>query len=666
MTWVQNSITKQLVLMIGGALLIVMTIASIFKVLDTKEKTYTNFYEQLEQITQQNADKITSFFESKAKIVQTYALSPTLNSFLQQHNYRGQDQSQNQNYIDLIQFNKDIIESDDTIRSIFIGSAKTYEYIDETGIDTSDYTVQGKVWWKAVLANDKLFVGNPTMLSLENTTMVSSIMKPLYDSNNNLLAAVGIDIEVDTIAKDLLAGVKFKGLGEAFLITDTGNIVYFPDFTSDTPSSANIAIIDEKFSSTEGFNKLQKTMSLKSNGITTVNWQGQEQQVFWQQISSNKPHLKWHVAFMLPSQVATNEVQRAVIKEIITAIILIAIICSVVTLLSIRFRNQITELVCAMQDIADGDGDLSRRIQVKRNDELGTLGHSFNRFADQIHKLVTLSKSITDSVTEKSGTAFQTWHQTRDFMNQQKGEVEISSAATTEMAQTSTEMANAANHVADYAEDANKQMLEAKEAVNNSQKSMLQLGHQIQETSNVVEELRQNSDEISGVLDVIRSVAEQTNLLALNAAIEAARAGEQGRGFAVVADEVRTLASKTQESTTSIQEIIQKLQSSSMAAEQAIAVSCSSVEENNKASNTLVVKLNHASDAVGQIQHQVLEISEAVNQQATVAEDIAETVSKVRDLSDDAINCGNELEVGFEGMSASATELSDSLNKFEI
>lgn len=666
MTWVQNSITKQLVLMIGGALLIVMTIASIFKVLDTKEKTYTSFYEQLEQITQQNADKITSFFESKAKIVQTYALSPTLNSFLQQHNYRGQDQSQNQNYIDLIQFNKDIIESDDTIRSIFIGSAKTYEYIDETGIDTSDYTVQGKVWWKAVLANDKLFVGNPTMLSLENTTMVSSIMKPLYDSNNNLLAAVGIDIEVDTIAKDLLAGVKFKGLGEAFLITDTGNIVYFPDFTSDTPSSANIAIIDEKFSSTEGFNKLQKTMSLKSNGITTVNWQGQEQQVFWQQISSNKPHLKWHVAFMLPSQVATNEVQRAVIKEIITAIILIAIICSVVTLLSIRFRNQITELVCAMQDIADGDGDLSRRIQVKRNDELGTLGHSFNRFADQIHKLVTLSKSITDSVTEKSGTAFQTWHQTRDFMNQQKGEVEISSAATTEMAQTSTEMANAANHVADYAEDANKQMLEAKEAVNNSQKSMLQLGHQIQETSNVVEELRQNSDEISGVLDVIRSVAEQTNLLALNAAIEAARAGEQGRGFAVVADEVRTLASKTQESTTSIQEIIQKLQSSSMAAEQAIAVSCSSVEENNKASNTLVVKLNHASDAVGQIQHQVLEISEAVNQQATVAEDIAETVSKVRDLSDDAINCGNELEVGFEGMSASATELSDSLNKFEI
>jgi methyl-accepting chemotaxis protein len=666
MTWVQNSITKQLVLMIGGALLIVMTIASIFKVLDTKEKTYTSFYEQLEQITQQNADKITSFFESKAKIVQTYALSPTLNSFLQQHNYRGQDQSQNQNYIDLIQFNKDIIESDDTIRSIFIGSAKTYEYIDETGIDTSDYTVQGKVWWKAVLANDKLFVGNPTMLSLENTTMVSSIMKPLYDSNNNLLAAVGIDIEVDTIAKDLLAGVKFKGLGEAFLITDTGNIVYFPDFTSDTPSSANIAIIDEKFSSTEGFNKLQKTMSLKSNGITTVNWQGQEQQVFWQQISSNKPHLKWHVAFMLPSQVATNEVQRAVIKEIITAIILITIICSVVTLLSIRFRNQITELVCAMQDIADGDGDLSRRIQVKRNDELGTLGHSFNRFADQIHKLVTLSKSITDSVTEKSGTAFQTWHQTRDFMNQQKGEVEISSAATTEMAQTSTEMANAANHVADYAEDANKQMLEAKEAVNNSQKSMLQLGHQIQETSNVVEELRQNSDEISGVLDVIRSVAEQTNLLALNAAIEAARAGEQGRGFAVVADEVRTLASKTQESTTSIQEIIQKLQSSSMAAEQAIAVSCSSVEENNKASNTLVVKLNHASDAVGQIQHQVLEISEAVNQQATVAEDIAETVSKVRDLSDDAINCGNELEVGFEGMSASATELSDSLNKFEI
>ncbi|KGJ95057.1 methyl-accepting chemotaxis protein [Colwellia psychrerythraea] len=666
MSWIQNSITKQLVIMIGGALLIVMTIASIFKVIETKEKTYTSFYEQLGQLTQQNADKVTSFFESKAKIVQTYALSPTLTAFLNEHSKRGQDESRNPNYINLVKFNNDIIKSDDSIRSIFIGSAKTYEYIDETGIDTSDYTIKGKVWWNAVLATNKLFVGNPTMLSLENPTMVSSIMKPIYDSKNQLLAAVGIDIEVDTIAKDLLAKVKFKGLGEAFLITDSGNIVYFPNFTSDTPSSANIAIIDQKFSATDGFSQLHNTMSLKSNGITNVNWQGEEQQVFWQQITSEKPYLKWHVAFMLPTKVADSVVQGAVIKEIVTAIVLIIIICSIVTLLSIRFRNQINELVCAMQDVADGDGDLSRRIQVTRSDELATLGHTFNRFADQIHKLVTLSKAITDSVTQKSGTAFQTWHETRSFMNQQKGEVEISSAATTEMAQTSTEMANSANQVATYAEDANKQMLEAKKAVINSQNNMIKLGHQIQETSNVVEELRQNSDEISGVLDVIRSVAEQTNLLALNAAIEAARAGEQGRGFAVVADEVRTLASKTQESTTNIQEIIQKLQSSSVAAEQAIAVSCTSVEENNKASNSLVEKLNHATDAVGQIQHQVLEISEAVNQQATVAEDIAENVSKVRDLSDDAINCGNELEVGFESMSASAAELAESLNKFKV
>ena len=158
MSWIQSSITKQLVIMIGGALLIVMTIASIFKVIETKDKTYTNFYEQLGQLTQQNADKVTSFFESKAKIVQTYAQSPVLSSFLSEHQTRGQDESQNPNYANLIKFNNDIIKSDHSIRSIFVGSAKTFEYIDETGIDTSDYTIDGKVWWNAVLENNKLFV----------------------------------------------------------------------------------------------------------------------------------------------------------------------------------------------------------------------------------------------------------------------------------------------------------------------------------------------------------------------------------------------------------------------------------------------------------------------------------------------------------------------------
>ncbi|WP_042149188.1 MULTISPECIES: methyl-accepting chemotaxis protein [unclassified Pseudoalteromonas] len=668
MNWIKACITRQLVVMIGGTLIIVMALISAFNVINTKNAAIESINEQVNQLITVNNQKVVGFFKAKGEIVETFTNSPFVKRFMSEHEIRGADLSNNQDYQDLNKYFNNIKNNDSTIKSVFLGTAKSKEYMDEEGVMPPSYTVIGKKWWKAVNEQDRLFVNSPIKLNIADTdpTMVSTVMKTVYDDNNQFLGGAGVDILVDTIGQDLLSNVKFKGVGQAFLVSDNGSLVYYPKFTKDFPAGSNISQIDSYFTDSKGFTELTVKFNKHNYGQSLVKYDGVEHQVYWQQVINESPYINWKIAFMLPTNIQGGIVQDAVFNTLITSLLLIFIICIVVTLIASQFTKQINTLVTAMEDIAEGEGDLRARIAVTRTDELGDLGLSFNRFADKVHKLVLESTNLTESVSLKSNQAVEVCHTTRNFMSQQKSEIETASAATTEMAQTSSEMASSSEQVAAHADKANDQMIQARTGVQQAKQNMTELGTQINDTSCVVAELKQNTDQIGGVLEVIRTIAEQTNLLALNAAIEAARAGEQGRGFAVVADEVRNLASKTQDSTANIQQIIEKLQSSSVAAEQAMTTSVQRVEENKQSSDVLVDTLTHATDSVSLIQQQVVEISEAVSQQAIAAEEIASTVTKVRDLSDEAVQCGNELEQSLDIMSSGSDELSNSLNRFKV
>lgn len=668
MNWFKACITRQLVVMIGGTLIIVMAFISAFNVINTKNAAIESINEQVNQLITVNNQKVVGFFKAKGEIVETFTNSPFIKRFMSEHEIRGEDLSNNQDYQDLIKYFNNIKNKDNSIKSVFLGTAKSKEYMDEDGVMPPTYTVIGKKWWKAVNEQDRLFVNSPIKLNIADTdpTMVSTVMKTVYDSNNQFLGGAGVDISVDTIGQDLLSNVKFKDVGQAFLVADNGSLVYYPKFSKDFPAGSKITQIDSYFTDSNGFTELSAKFSKHNNGQSLVKYDGVEHQVYWQQVINESPYINWKIAFMLPTNIQGGIVQDEVFNTLITSVLLIFIICIVVTLIASQFTKQINTLVTAMEDIAEGEGDLRARIAVSRTDELGDLGLSFNRFAEKVHKLVLESTNLTESVSLKSNQAVEVCHTTRNFMSQQKSEIETASAATTEMAQTSSEMASSSEQVAAHADKANDQMIQARTGVQQAKQNMTELGAQINDTSHVVAELKQNTDQIGGVLEVIRTIAEQTNLLALNAAIEAARAGEQGRGFAVVADEVRNLASKTQDSTANIQQIIAKLQLSSVAAEQAMAISVQRVEENKQSSDVLVKTLTYATDSVSSIQQQVVEISEAVSQQAIAAEEIASTVTKVRDLSDDAVQCGNALEQSLDTMSSGSDELSNSLNRFKV
>ena len=282
----------------------------------------------------------------------------------------------------------------------------------------------------------------------------------------------------------------------------------------------------------------------------------------------------------------------------------------------------INEVVFALRDIAEGEGDLTRRLKVNTNDELGQLASWFNTFVEKIHDVVVqfrdtandLSSSATELNTQSGSTS-------NSITGQQK-EIEQVETAMKEMSQTVQEVADSVASSANDAEEADKESKTGREVVGETMHAIEALASDIEAASQVITKLQQDSDAIGSVLDVIRGIAEQTNLLALNAAIEAARAGEQGRGFAVVADEVRTLASRTQESTQEIHDMIERLQSGSKEAvlvmDKGRAQAHASVETADKAR----VSLAAITGAVGTIKDVSKQIAEASDEQRTMTTDI--------------------------------------------
>jgi methyl-accepting chemotaxis protein len=242
---------------------------------------------------------------------------------------------------------------------------------------------------------------------------------------------------------------------------------------------------------------------------------------------------------------------RIIIKGILLDVFLIA---AIYVLFAKLVTQPLNEVANALESIARGEGDLTQRLRVKREDEIGLLAGSFNVFVDKVQLLVKSIQQSVKQTSEVSHNVYLASEASRGHLENQQQETDQVAAAITEMSASAKEIANNVQLTAGSADQANQDAREVSAIIKVSIESINGLSHHLDEATNVVGELEDDVKGIVSVLDVIRGIADQTNLLALNAAIEAARAGEQGRGFAVVADEVRALASRTQESTAQIQE----------------------------------------------------------------------------------------------------------------
>lgn len=331
----------------------------------------------------------------------------------------------------------------------------------------------------------------------------------------------------------------------------------------------------------------------------------------------------------------TDETVSASRTKLFTALIIgLAVSCIFVVFAPGLITRPLASLSHNIRRLSEGD--LNARVNDNSKDEFGLLGRTFNECAMKQQELIRQVKFAVDKLRDSASHLAVVAEQTRDGVKHQKIETELVATSMNEMSNTVQEVAQNAIRTAQSASEANDQVSSGKATVEATIMQISELAEEVEHSASVIERLKAESINIGGVLDVIRNIAEQTNLLALNAAIEAARAGEQGRGFAVVADEVRTLANRTHESTQEIEAMIGNLQSGAQEAVRVMATSRERTHETVRAGNDAGELLESVVHSVATIRDMNHHVAGATEEQSRVTDEINQGVIKIHKVAEEA------------------------------
>ncbi|MGS0536695.1 methyl-accepting chemotaxis protein [Pseudoalteromonas sp. SaAl2] len=470
-------------------------------------------------------------------------------------------------------------------------------------IDRTGYDPRARPWYQQAQQARQGIITKP-YLDVAFNLLVVSIAQPARNG------VVGGDVSIASIV-DSVSNMSLPANGHAIMIHDDGTVIAYKDASK---LMGKITNIESKLN-----NRLIES-SNQAGQLTPVYFETENREkLLWSEKISNTD---WQLIFVLDKQTLEAPLVRLMVTQLgLATIALIVSVLSISWLLTLLL-GPLSRVSQALSRIAEGNGDLTQRIRVDSQDEVGVLADSFNSFVSSQHQLISHIRQLAIDLDLDAEKSLLTNHSSVEELERQQQEVTMVATAVTEMSSATHEIAANAENTATASQQSAQSSIEGKSLVDKTRTTINSLASEIDETTVVIGELSQHAQAISSILTTIQEIAEQTNLLALNAAIEAARAGEQGRGFAVVADEVRVLSHRTQNSTAEIYTTIETLQNTT---KQAVSLMGSS---KGLASNS-VDDVNAAAKALDEITQAVNEISDMAGQIAVAAEEQTQVTNEI-------------------------------------
>ncbi len=620
------SLKRKILLCISLALLSVILLLSGFSYHTLRQQIVETNDQQIAELNNKSAQSIAAWLKEKQTAI---------------HTLNQQGKYQDPASMLLVRDASDFL-------GIFFGSKQGAMIDEEPEDDTSQY--QGydprqESWYQAAQGFTTPVVSKPY---LDDTYSPPEIVFSVVEAQPQ--GVLGGDISTQRM-QQILSDMKLPADGFSILLDQDNDIIAYRD-----PKQV-LKPLDSLIS---GLDSNQIASLLRTHDPAEISWQDAEKLVW----ATEVPNSHWILLSVIDKQILLAPLQQQILLQLLISVsVLIVSLLAIGALVGVLFRP-LRRVSTALSLIASGDGDLTQRITVHTQDEVGQLAANFNQFVGSLHELIGHIRHEAESLSHSAAMGLKRSADTVRELGNQQQEIAMVATAVTEMASATAEIAHNAENTAAAAQQSSVSSTDGRNLVNETRGSITSLANEVGEATEVIHELSRHANDISSVLGTIQSIAEQTNLLALNAAIEAARAGEQGRGFAVVADEVRVLSKRTQASTTEIQSTIDTLQRTTQQAvalmEKSQALASHSVADAEAASKAL----DEITRAVSLISDMSTQIATAAEEQTKVTEEITTNVTAIKEVGDELAEGAHNEQQESRRLQEQAADLNDKVARF--